>query len=160
MKKEFMKKLAFFLLFFISSIFAPEKIKKVQFKIEEDKCMSLHRAVKLAKIEQVTAILRENPTLIDSLDVSNGWQPIHWAAFLGARGDEILNVLIQHNADVNALTEHYSEKGQHSVLWCALSSHSVGAAAILLRNNVKIDDRDRSNSTLKQALKIIEEEEE
>jgi serine/threonine-protein phosphatase 6 regulatory ankyrin repeat subunit B len=62
-------------------------------------CGEIHEAAKNDRLDEVKALLKENPDLVSSKD-SYGWTPLHWAAREGYQ--DLAEFLITNNADLNA----------------------------------------------------------
>jgi ankyrin repeat protein len=60
---------------------------------------SFVHAVKQGNLEEVKALLRDNPDLVFCKD-NDAWGPLHWAAASGHK--DVAELLLANGADVNA----------------------------------------------------------
>jgi ankyrin repeat protein len=97
-------------------------------------------AVKRCDLERVRSLLKNNPDLASSTNVS-GMTPLHWAASQLHR-KEIVELLLANKADVNA-----TNKFNQTPLYFAAYSGDSEVAAMLLQRNAYINARGGNGST-------------
>src|SRR5580765_1919052 len=97
-------------------------------------------AVKGNDLEKVRSLLKNNPDLVFSNNVS-GMTPLHWAAS-GLHHKEIVELLLANKADVNA-TNKFGMTPLYFAAYCGDSE----VAEMLLQSNANINARGGNGST-------------
>jgi len=64
------------------------------------KTSEIHDAAKTGSLDQVKALLKENPNLVFCKDAKYGGTPLHWAAAAGQK--DMVDFLLSNNAEVDA----------------------------------------------------------
>ncbi len=92
------------------------------------------KAVKAGDIEQVRALLAEDPTLVQQMDKDLS-TPLHWAAWKGHA--EIIELLVDHGADVHAhnQNEHWGTTPLHA----AAHGNQPKAVTALLKRGADVN---------------------
>jgi ankyrin repeat protein len=104
-------------------------------------CDTIHDAVKVGQSAKVEALLKENPELLSSKDISSdGDTPLHLAARYGRR--DMAELLPTHGADVNA--KGYN--GETPFHWAAQAGNN-DAVELLLTHGANVNAKDDDGDT-------------
>ncbi len=101
----------------------------------------IFQAFEAGELEEVQALLRENPSLVGSKEPKDGYTPLHLAVVVGARR-ELIEFILANHADVNA-----KENNGWTPLHYAASTSNQLAAELLLAHHADMEARGNLGET-------------
>jgi hypothetical protein len=101
--------------------------------------MNIHDVIKKGDLEQVEALLKDNPDLVCSKD-NNDWTPLHLAVVKGRK--DVADLLLVKGADVNAK----NNKGETPLCYAADSGRKE-VAELLIVNKADVNAKDGNGWT-------------
>jgi uncharacterized protein len=103
--------------------------------------LDIFEAAAAGRKERVAELLQRNPALAKSWS-ADGFTPLHFACFFGR--DEIVSLLLQHGAEVAAVSRNPM---QVMPLHSAAAAHSLAIVHLLLKHGAPLNSRQQQGWT-------------
>jgi ankyrin repeat protein len=94
--------------------------------------LTIHEAAAAGLVDNVTELLEDDPSLLDSF-AHDGWTALHLAAYFNR--EKVVRLLVERGANINLAAQHL---GGLTPLHSALSSRNSKIAVFLLRNGASV----------------------
>ncbi|MFA5292087.1 MAG: ankyrin repeat domain-containing protein [Phycisphaerae bacterium] len=107
---------------------------------------TIYVAAAQGDIEEVRALLKKDPNLINTPAKNDGWSALHWAAYMGHW--DMIKFLIENEADTNIRAIRENSGGEATPLFWAVRKGRLDAAKFLIDKGADVKIKIKGGSTI------------